>query len=185
MAEAAPTRRLFFALWPAADVATALECIARQAQAHCGGRRMQRDSVHLTLAFLGDLPLDRVASVEAAADDLAAEAFRLSIDRLGYWRHNRILWAGSGTLPAPLTDLVGKLTGRLRAAGFHLESRPFAAPVTLLRDADCREAPATGAAIDWPVAKLGLVESNPSSSGARYLVRRQWPLRGANESRLA
>ncbi len=177
-APAAPLRRLFFALWPDAGAATALEAAARLAHAACGGRCLQRDSLHLTLAFLGDLPAERAAAAEAAAADLAGEAFPLRLDRLGYWRHNRILWAGCD-LPPPLAALAAELAARLGAAGFTLEARPFAAHVSLLRNARCQTPPALDAPIDWPVGGFVLVESQLSRSGARYQVRRRWPLRSA------
>jgi 2'-5' RNA ligase len=178
-APAVPTRRLFFALWPAADVASKLDAAASSAHIVCGGKRMQGDSLHLTMAFLGDLPADRFAIAEAAAAEISGEPFLLRVDQLGYWRHNRILWAGCDLLPAPLLDLVADLSTALRAAGFALESRPFAAHITLLRDARCQSLPAMSEPIDWPVADFALVESNFSGAGARYRVRHRWPLRSA------
>ena len=33
---------------------------------------------------------------------VAADAFELDLSVLGYWRHNRIVWAGTAHTPAPL-----------------------------------------------------------------------------------
>jgi 2'-5' RNA ligase len=183
-APAAPTRRLFFAMWPAADVANKLGAAAHSAHIVGGGRRMQGESLHLTLAFLGDLPADRFAIAEAAAAELSGKPFLLRLDRLGYWRHNRILWAGCAVLPAPMLELVADLSTVLRAASFALESRPFAAHITLLRDARWQTLPTMNEQImsepiDWPVADFALVESNLSGAGPRYQVRHRWPLRSA------
>jgi len=135
---------------------------------------MARDNLHLTLAFLGDLSAERVADARAAADGLAAGSFELRLDRLGYWKHNRILWAGGES--APLTALATALAERLRARSFRLDERPFAAHVTLLRDARCPALPALAEALAWPVAEFVLARSpEPGKVGAYEIVGR-WPL---------
>jgi 2'-5' RNA ligase len=178
-ASAAPTRLWFFALWPAVDVANNLDAAARSAHALRGGRRMRGDSLHLTLAFLGDLSDDRLGAAETAATAVVGQSFMLCLDHLGYWRHNHILWAGTDAPPTAMLDLVGELATGLRAAGFALDSRPFAAHVTLLRNAPCQGPPRMSAPIFWPVADFVLVESKLSPRGAHYQVRRSWPLRQA------
>ena len=175
-AESPAFHRLFFALWPPFDVVKQLHDAASAAQAHCGGRLMRRDSLHMTLAFLGSVSAPRVTDAEAAADGVTATAFDLAVDRLGYWKRKRIVWAGSAAGTAALVDLAGDLARQLRAVGFVLEDRPFAAHVTLLRNADCRESPDIGDVIDWPVADFALIESYPDVDGSRYAVRRRWPL---------
>lgn len=139
---------------------------------------MRRDTLHLTLAFLGDVMATRVADAEAAAAKVTASAFTLDLDRLGYWKHNRIVWAGSVAVPPALTALAASLAEALRAAGFQLEERAFAAHVTLLRNAVCSPAAsALAAAIRWPAADFALVESHAGAGGSRYAVLRRWPLR--------
>lgn len=168
-------KRCFFALWPDEALADSLHETARAAQGGCGGRLMRRDNLHLTLAFLGELAVDRVAAAMAAADGLAGtQGFDLPLDRLGYWQHNRILWAG-GVSPG-LTFLAETLAARLRAASFTLETRAFAAHVTLLRDARCEVVPTLPAPLAWPVREFVLAESRPTSAGARYDVIGRWPL---------
>ena len=173
---AAEHRRVFFALWPDARVADGFAAIARHAHADCGGRITGRDSIHLTLAFLGDIPAERVADAEAAAALVAGEPFTMPIDRLGHWKHNRILWAGCEDPPAALAALVADLGERLRGAGFTLEMRPFAAHVTLLRNARCATAPTLAETIEWPVGEFVLVESTPGAE-VRYRPIGRWPLR--------
>lgn len=171
--------RVFFAVWPDETAARALAAVGREAHRSCGGRPMRRDTLHLTLAFLGEQPEARIAEARAVADAVAAVAaqpFTLAIDRLGYWQHNRILWAGGDCLPlAALADVLG---AGLRAAGFTLDERPFAAHATLLRNARCPAVPALAAPIAWRVAEFVLVESRLSAEGADYHVIGRWPLAG-------
>lgn len=145
-----------------------------EARKSCGGRAMKRETVHLTLAFLGDVPDDRLAEARCVADAVSGEPFDIALDELGYWKHNRILWAG-GVSP-PLTLLAKDLNDGLRSAGFRLDSRPFVAHMTLLRDARCAQTPALAEPVVWPVTEFVLVESTLSREGARYEAIGRWPL---------
>lgn len=170
-------RRLFFALWPPAEVADRLHEAARAAHRACGGRTTRRESLHVTLAFLGSVPVSRVPEVEAAADAVVASPFVLELDRLACWKHNRIVWAGCGEVPAALTQLAGDLAQHLQSAGFSLDRRPFAVHATLVRDADCQSPlPALASAIRWPVNEFVLVESHTGEGASRYEVVRRWAL---------
>ena len=174
-------RRLFFAVWPDAPAVKYLHEAARDAQRHCGGRLMCRETLHLTLAFLGEVPAARVADATAVADDMSFAPFTLTLDRLDYWKHNRILWAGGES--AELAMLATSLGDGLRAAGFRLDARPFVAHLTLLREARC-EAPPVADPVAWPVREFTLVESNLAPGGSRYDIIGRWPATGCrgNES---
>jgi 2'-5' RNA ligase len=102
----------------------------------------------------------------------------LSVDRLEYWRHNRILWAGTGACPEALQELVAQLQDALAGAGYRFDQRPYVPHVTLLRNA--RGAPADNhlPAVEWPVEDFALVESAPRERVRVYQVLRSWPLDG-------
>jgi 2'-5' RNA ligase len=170
----ADPRRLFFAVWPDAVAARALAAAAREAQAGCGGRAMRRDTLHLTLAFLGELVEARQAEAMAVAAAIRAEPFDLHLDRLGYWPHNRILWAG-GDCP-PLAALAAALNGALAAAGFRLDRRAFAIHLTLLRNVRCPVLPPLAGPIAWPVREFVLARSRLAPEGAAYEIVGRWPL---------
>ena len=170
------TRRLFFALWPDAAAGDALHNLARRAQQHCGGRVMARDSLHLTLAFLGDVAAECLAAAVLAANEVRSPGFELHLDRLGYWRHNKVAWAGCDSLPPALAGLAGSLAGSLRQQGFAIEERPFAPHVTLLRKAGSVFDEPAWSGVGWPVREFTLVESRLSSTGSRYAILQRWPL---------
>ena len=173
---AADTARLFFAVWPAPEVQRALGEIAHRAQRECGGRAVPAPNIHLTLVFLGDLPRDRLAALETLASTAQGRRFNLTVDRLEYWRRNRILWAGASACPEALQALVARLQDAVAGAEFHFDGRPYVPHVTLLRNA--RRAPAVDrcSAIAWPVDGFALVESAPRERGRVYQVLRSWPL---------
>ena len=174
----ADTARLFFALWPAPEVQRALGDVADRAQRECGGRAAPSRNIHLTLVFLGDLSRDRVAVLETLASAVKGSRFAMSVDRLEYWRHNRILWAGMDACPEPLQTLAARMQESLNGAGFRCDQRPYVPHITLLRNA--RRAPAKNycPAVAWPVDGFALVESAPRERGRVYQVLRSWPLGG-------
>ncbi|HMZ83252.1 MAG TPA: RNA 2',3'-cyclic phosphodiesterase [Rhodocyclaceae bacterium] len=170
-------RRVFFALWPDAVTVDSLDALARSAHAAFSGRRMRRDTLHMTLAFIGEVDASRIADLLAAAGRVPLpEAFSMRIDQVRCWRHNRIVWCGPSAMPAQLEALAASLAGALDAVGFRLEARAFAAHATLLRHADCRRDAPPFDAFDWRVADFVLVESNLTAAGARYSVIGRWPL---------
>jgi RNA 2',3'-cyclic 3'-phosphodiesterase len=172
----ADTARLFFAAWPAPEVQRAMHELARHYQSECGGRAIPERNLHLTLAFLGNIERAGLAGLKACAAGISVTACDLAIDRVGYWRHNRIVWAGVDRCPAALPALAAALASGLRTLGYELDSRAYVPHVTLLRDA--RRTPGDPAvpAIEWPVRDFALVESVPRGQGRVYEVLRRWPL---------
>lgn len=171
----ADTARLFFALWPPAGLAEQLAGLARQLG---GGRATRADTIHLTLAFLGERAVADIAALTEAAAEVRAAAFELVLDRLGYWAHNRLAWAGCA--PAPGLDrLVECLRERLAAAGLAVdgENRPFFPHLTLVRRlAATPVLPALPQLDPWPCRGFVLVRSRLAAAGPTYDILGQFPL---------
>ncbi|MEZ5613949.1 MAG: RNA 2',3'-cyclic phosphodiesterase, partial [Rhodocyclaceae bacterium] len=168
-------RRVFFALWPGDDVARRFDEAGRRAHRALGGRRMRRETLHLTLAFVGDVAPDRLADLCGIAGAIRLPAFDLLFDTGQCLARKQIFWAAAGTIPAALRDLVAGLNEGLRSAAFRTEDRPFAAHVTLLRHANCAAAP-NDLRVEWPVRDFVLVESELKPEGAGYRIIGRWPL---------
>ena len=166
--------RLFFALWPDEGVRAQLAHWARELHAVCGGRPMRIENLHLTVAFLGNVEDARVAEVERAAGEVAPRAATLLLDQPGYWKHNRIAWAGASTVPTEVGALVGELRGALARSDIGFDSKGFVSHVTLLRDArEPRVMPALEP-IRWNLDGFALVRSIPPPRGSRYEVMKAW-----------
>lgn len=179
----APRQRVFFALWPDAAAAVDLERAAQAAQRLCGGRATRRETLHMTLAFIGEVDAERMARLREIAAGIAAPAFELRLDRLGWWRHNRILWAGASAVPQGLTLLAQTLIAALRDAGFQLDPRPFAAHLTLLRKAVCPagfEAALGFQEVRWRAGEFMLMESTLRPQGPAYRPLAGFPLSSAD-----
>lgn len=175
MADAPDTQRLFFALWPDDATRHALDRTGKWLHQHWGGRRMRADTLHLTLAFLGNTPTEARDALLPHIDTIRAGAFELALDRPGAWPHNRIGWLGCSEPPAALTDLAEQLRGALRESRTAFDARPFVPHVTLLRNTPGGAAPAC-TPVRWRVDSFVLVASRTEADGARYEVIQRWPL---------
>jgi len=165
---------MFFALWPDDAVRAQLAHWSRELHAVCGGRPTRVENLHLTLAFLGGVEDARAAEVERAANEVAPRAISLVLDEPGYWKHNRIAWAGASVVPFELESMVSELRSALARSHIGFDPKGFVSHVTLLRDA--REAPAMPAfePIEWDLDGFALVQSVTSPRGNRYEIRKSW-----------
>ena len=174
----ARSRRVFFALWPDDEAVSHLSALAHDLSARGGGRVMRPASLHLTLAFVGAVTPTQLGQIEDIAAGVRAEAFDLSLDRLGFWPQRGILWAGCRQSPAPLRRLAESLGGGLRAAGFAIDPRSTAQVphITLARRARCASLPRLGTPIRWRVGEFALVETHLHPSAASYKSLAAFPL---------
>ncbi len=168
--------RLFFALWPDDDARKLLSTLAHRAQLECGGRATPENKVHLTLFFLGAVEAARAITIRSAAERVNGSPFDLTLDKIGHWRHNRIVWAGATQVPAALVTLVADLTRELAAEGLKGEDRPYVPHLTLVRNAERKPAPTPIEPHAWHVQSFALVQSIPTAGGVRYEVLCHWPL---------
>ncbi len=191
-------RRLFVALEPPDAVRRRLAALAVELRRAAGRaadevRWVPPENVHLTLQFLGAVPGERVADVEAAIRAAAAAAHPLSLEVKGAGgfpnaRRPRVVWAGLGGDLAALGALVQDLGRSLAPLGFPPEDRPFSAHLTLGRARDGRGAPGLAGALaaaagasgaPWRASEVVLFESHLSPKGPRYEAIADEPL-GAN-----
>lgn len=175
---ATETARVFFALWPSTALADDLAGLAGQLAPICDGRPTRADTIHLTLAFVGDIDAARLPELAAAAEGLSVAPFTLTLDRLGHWPHNRIVWAGCSAPSAALGELAAALRTRLMAAGFAVDQGKtgFFPHVTLLRKAakslpDDVPTPLR----HWPCQDFVLVRLQRSADGSRYRIVQSYP----------
>ena len=166
--------RLFFALWPDDGVRAQLAHWSRELHAACGGRPTRSENLHVTLAFLGSVEDARVAEVERAAGEVVPRAISLVLDRPGYWKPNRIAWAGASVVPLELEALVADLRTALARSRIGFDAKGFVSHVTLLREAQEPKAMPALSPIEWRLDGFALVRSVSLPRGSRYEIRKFW-----------
>lgn len=167
--------RVFFALWPEPSVRSALSKLAVEVHTACGGRATPADKFHLTLVFVGDIERSRIAALQACAASVEAQPFELEVDALGWWRHNRIVWAGTKRCPSAMVALVAALSANVAGLGITVDERPYVPHVTLVRNARAGPRDLRMAPLVWRARELVLVESVSGAGGSRYQVIAKWP----------
>lgn len=94
--------------------------------------------IHLTLKFLGNIPVGQVTEITGAMEAAARgiPPFRLEISGLGAFpglRQVRVLWVGIGGEVDRLKELQQGIDAELAALGFAREERPYSPHLTLAR----------------------------------------------------
>jgi 2'-5' RNA ligase len=140
--------------------------------------------IHLTLKFLGEVPIRSVDGIRSAMDEasLGCQPFRLFVEGLGCFPTDarpRVIWAGIRR-NAALMDLQKRLEDALQRVGFPKERRPFSPHLTLGRVRNgvpggelgnigraVKHAPEK-AAVEMEVAGYDLMKSILRPTGAEY-----------------
>lgn len=136
---------------------------------------MRCETLHQTLAFVGDIPRERIPALVAVGRALRFDTFAFELDLVRRWPRNRIVWAGTSSPPSALTALALTLVQDSTDAGFRLATRDFVPHVTLVRDSE------RGAGFDvieplvWEVDEFVLVESVRDERGASYRLIERFP----------
>ena len=151
-------------------------------------RKVEPETFHLTLVFLGDCP---EPALEAAHDDFAAlreGAFPVQLQGFGLFGKDRPHTAWAGVSPSPaLMHLQAKVETIARRAGCPIDARRFTPHVTLGRfppppfaeTARLERAIAMGAGFrtdPWQVEELVLWQSNRTGRGPHYEALARYPL---------
>ncbi len=178
--------RAFIAVTIPAELRAALAAegaaLARQAR---DIRPVPADSLHLTLAFLGETPAHMVDSLRSGMEAAAGRhrPFAIGFGGGGTFPRRgeaRVAWAGiTGQLDV-IEALQASVTREMRELGLRVDNRPFSAHVTLAR-VNRRATPSARIAISrraegleldrlgqFAVTAITLVESDLTPAGAVY-----------------
>ncbi|WP_431936002.1 RNA 2',3'-cyclic phosphodiesterase [Micromonospora sp. RP3T] len=188
--------RLFAAVYPSAAAVADLTArvvglrvgVASAAGVHV--RLADPAHLHLTLAFLGEVPDGRLVEVTSALG-LAAESFRdgrgsaprLRLAGGGSFGQGRstVLWVGVRGETDALDALARLVRHALRRAGLPHDDKPFRPHLTIARPGDSvdvradRETLHGYAGPEWPAEELVLVRSHPGAH-THHTRLAAWPL---------
>jgi 2'-5' RNA ligase len=148
-------------------------------------------SLHVTLAFLGEIDEVHIATVEqatrAVAGAHASVSLRLAgLGTFGSARSPRVIWMGLAGEKTQLLALQSALADALAENGFPREERPFSPHLTLARLkkpltddaltllARVQREPAPEAT--WRAEAISVMKSELLRPAARYTALSRWPL---------
>ena len=165
--------RCFVALLPADESRPALDALLRcAALSHPRARAVHPADLHLTLAFIGDLPPARAQALAAAlARRPEPQAPPWQLDQLGAFAQARVLWAG-GAAHAELEAMAAAARSWLDDENVSYDRKRFVPHVTLLRKLALAEAGHAPAVIEppipWPLGAPVLLAARANPEAPRY-----------------
>lgn len=186
--------RTFLALELPVKVKDALQRqIGRLARAIPEVRWVDAASLHLTLAFLGELDDARLEAAIQSAAVVASGQVSLSLRLAGLGTFGpahapRVVWVGLEGEVRRLLALQAALADELAVRGFAREARPFAPHLTLARikrpisdaalAALARVLTEPVARATWQADAISVMKSELVRPAARYTELARWPLLG-------
>ena len=188
-----PRMRIFLAVFPppaAQEAAAAV--IDRLRRPGDGVSWVQRDNLHFTLRFIGEVGADGARRVGEAARAAAARCapFEATLGPPGAFpnpHRARVLWLGLSAGGDRLVSLARALEEALEPRGFEREGKAFSSHLTIGRVRDPRadwtaplaEAPTLDpGGARFRVERLCVVESRLDPKGSIYTVRESADLSG-------
>ncbi len=148
------------------------------------------DNIHLTLKFLGDIPLPQVEKLSEAASRSVKDfaPFKIVVEQAGAFpKHGqpRVLWIGINDFSGKLGEMHARLEDESAKAGFQKEDRPFNPHLTAARLRKPRHARTLASAhkqlgfepAEIAVSELLVIRSELSNEGSKYTVISRHPLR--------
>ncbi|WP_457637493.1 RNA 2',3'-cyclic phosphodiesterase [Oceanithermus sp.] len=171
--------RLFFGIFPPRRVQQALA--ESQSQLRGNWKPVRLEQLHLTLAFLGEVPAEKLDEVVAAGEAAAASSppFGARVRGTGFFPAQgrprvwfaRVEGEGLEPLAGELRNRLGPLLG---------DDKPFKAHITLARRKG--PAPRVGPVVfdlEFPVGSFSLVRSTLKRGGPVYEPLHEFFLKGA------
>ncbi|TWI52700.1 2'-5' RNA ligase [Pseudomonas duriflava] len=163
--------RLFFGL-PCPDRA-AREVIAWGLREQLKGRLIPAENLHITLAFLGEIPQARLNELLQIGESLHSSCFEITLDRFECWAHGLICLLPTHK-PVALEYLAKEMAERLTQSGYKIDTRRYKAHLTIARKSPSR--PKQAPSISWTVDRFVLYMSKNDGGRSLYLKLKEWPM---------
>ena len=162
------TTRVFFALWPDDRQRDRLRDVINSVAKTVEGRFVDRRNWHVTLAYVGEFPTERVPELLERSREITVEPFHLSFDRLEFRARSGVAWMAAVTVPAELQALVTELHKLLQDFGVAVNDRTYRPHITVVRNARTfpTERLAQRAVTEW--SGFELLESSRSGDQVTY-----------------
>ena len=98
------------------------------------GNFTREENLHLTLAFLGEVPADRVDDVKHAMDNIAVHKMKLQFADTGCFARDSELWWIGITENKTLSGLQRALVREIKDRNLPVDSKKFRPHITLVRE---------------------------------------------------
>lgn len=159
-------------------------------------RWVKKESLHLTLKFLGDITAKKQKKIENILSEigLSTHSFIISLIGLGAFPNfsrPHVLWAGVMKGADHITNLVSEINKALHSEGFEREKRKYVPHITLARIKAIKDKDSFKEKVlqnketffaEQAVPMISLMKSELTPQGAIYTTLKEIPLEKANNS---
>lgn len=128
--------RLFTAInFDAATKDKLCEPIGKLKETAVKGNFTQRENLHLTVVFIGEVMPEKLQTIKVSMDKVAQKPFDLRLSGVGCFKRDGgdILWVGAEK-SEQLISVYNQLCERLIQSGFSVETRAYKPHLTLARE---------------------------------------------------
>ena len=170
--------RLYFALWPDNGIRLQLSRFRLQLAREGNGHAVFPVTLHMTLAFLGDVDKTLIPVIEKIGGRLVASPFNYNVNVAGCFPKAQVAWLGAKDTPWHLFELQKNLQSLLAAAQLGHDKRTFRPHITVVREVETPFPDRAIPPVRWPVDHFCLVSARTGPSGPEYDVLKTWRLKG-------
>jgi RNA 2',3'-cyclic 3'-phosphodiesterase len=148
---------------------------------------VERENIHLTLKFLGDVSTTRLGEVKSSLSRLSFPSFTAEIKGAGAFpnlNHMNVIWVGVSEGWSQVEQIYEQVEKLLSSLGFKRENRPFSPHITIARVRSGRKRDEVSSFLQrladesfgtLTVDKVRLKQSILSSSGPKYSTMLEVP----------
>jgi 2'-5' RNA ligase len=167
---------MFFALWPDAVTRARIAPAAAALTLGPGARAVPPENYHLTVAFVGEIPIADIEVLRQIGRQQRAERCVIHFDAYEYWPKPAVVVAAARSIPPQLQDFWRVLHRDLAAAGMAQAPKRLRPHVTLARKAAQAIVPEAMSSFAWEARDFCLVHSVTGGVQSAYTVVDTWPL---------
>ncbi len=150
-------------------------------------KTVERENIHVTLKFLGNVDSSKLAQVKAALGQVKFVPFSLEVRGAGAFpslSRMNVVWVGLGQGWSHVEEIYAQTEKLLSEAGFRKETRAFSPHVTVARVKSARKRDEIAGFLQritertfgtLQVDKVRLKQSVLSSSGPKYSTLSEFP----------
>ncbi len=186
--------RLFVAIFLPDPILSQLEGFKREQKSIEGLRWIPRQSLHITLKFIGEVEPFRLPSIQAALNRVnqSKDVFRLFCEGGGVFPNEkspRVFWTGLKGDVTPLSQLAQAIEAEFESLGFPSENRRFSPHLTVARsraDASAEAGDVSGKFFrafasykspEFVIHSFHLVQSHLRGTGSHYEIIETYEMR--------
>ncbi|MFV2061332.1 MAG: RNA 2',3'-cyclic phosphodiesterase [Gammaproteobacteria bacterium] len=171
-------KRLFFALWPSAEISHAIQSNNQIIEQSVNGNFVAQSNWHITLAFLGDCDHSTVNCLIENANTIQCFSFEVEFTTVMYFKKTMVVSYGVAK-DAPvnnLNSLAQKCKQIQEDCGLKSEARDFKPHITVLRKSQQPQQELIINPILWQAKEFVLVVSERTERGSNYSILQRWNL---------